>query len=963
MRSKTVRRGWSVFVALLIAVGNLVVPADEVQAWDYPVTTAAFLEVEGGGTGVGHRSFTAENSGASVGFNDPARQVFNLHYATPAGCYPDSECDAFMDVWLSPVSGETLKRGTYYAGAAAATRPAEQQVTFRVHWDMMWSCQEGRIEIDDISFSADGLEHVALRFETTDCGRVFGGLTYKSGVDYTDREIWPKRASFGAVHSGAPTRVRQVRIENHGPGRLPVDSVALEDRTGTFAVVEDGCSGTLVAAGDACVVALAFTAAEPGQYTASLRVYDAIASTAGTGHAVSLYGIGPDPPEPLDADFADRGVLLDYWTGGIQGARVATGPDGRITAATGDGGVLRVTRYLADGQPDRSFGDHGLVVVRTAGPHYLAAVGALAVDAAGGVTVVGNVTKGQTSSHDSLNLLVVRLRPDGTPDPTFGTRGRVDTDLGGHEQALGAVVGADGSVLVIGVERSPATVGAGRILLVRYLADGTLDRRFGDDGYTVSSAWEDARISGYAASPDGRLYVVGPSCPAAGGTCQPYLAAFRPDGRLDPAFRDGGVVMLEADGIGGVSDVAVAPDGTLVVLGGTISRYSADGQKLATRLIAEYLGVSPGGNVTVDLAGRVVLASTAELTSGRWPGNGNDFYVARLRPDLSFDTTFGVGGEAVVDLGPFDGVHDIVLGLDGSVLVGGESERRLVLMRFRGTFDAGLPPGFDPDPPALPDVPVPGWPSGPSGRSGYWMVGSDGAVYAFGAAPWLGNAPTAVAVDLEPTSSGGGYWIVDAAGRVFPFGDARPLGNLAAGTLATGETVTSLSATPSGRGYWIFTSQGRVLAFGDAPFLGDLSGLRLVGPVLDSIVTPSGRGYYMVASDGGIFAFGDARFVGSMGGKFLAAPVQSLVPDGDGEGYWLVAADGGVFTFDAVFHGSMGGTRLNRPVTGMVPAGAGYLMVGEDGGIFNFSGWPAGFQGSLGGNPPAKPIVAVSVFP
>ena len=97
-----------------------------------------------------------------------------------------------------------------------------------------------------------------------------------------------------------------------------------------------------------------------------------------------------------------------------------------------------------------------------------------------------------------------------------------------------------------------------------------------------------------------------------------------------------------------------------------------------------------------------------------------------------------------------------------------------------------------------------------------------------------------------------------------------------------------------------------------------------------------------------------------MGDTRLNAPVQSLVPDPDGAGYWLVAADGGVFAFEAPFRGSMGGTKLNKPVTGMVPFGNGYLMVGEDGGIFNFSDRP--FLGSLGDRPPARPIVSVAVL-
>ena len=251
----------------------------------------------------------------------------------------------------------------------------------------------------------------------------------------------------------------------------------------------------------------------------------------------------------------------------------------------------------------------------------------------------------------------------------------------------------------------------------------------------------------------------------------------------------------------------------------------------------------------------------------------------------------------------------------------------------------------------------------PGAKGGYWMVGADGKVYGFGTAIKYGDAgitPGSSAVDLEPTPSGNGYWVVDDAGAVASFGDAVYHGAADSQTLRPGEKVTSLSSTPTGKGYWMFTDKGRVLPYGDAVSFGDMSNTRLNAPVLDSIVTPSGKGYYMVAADGGIFSFGDAKFYGSMGGRRLNAPVQSLVPDADGVGYWLVASDGGIFAFDAPFKGSMGGTKLNKPITGMVRYADGYLMVGEDGGIFDFSSSP--FAGSLGGHPPARPIVSVAAL-
>jgi Phage tail lysozyme len=243
-------------------------------------------------------------------------------------------------------------------------------------------------------------------------------------------------------------------------------------------------------------------------------------------------------------------------------------------------------------------------------------------------------------------------------------------------------------------------------------------------------------------------------------------------------------------------------------------------------------------------------------------------------------------------------------------------------------------------------------------KSGYWMLGADGKVYAFGSASNSGSA-SGFTVAIAARTDGRGYWVVDGAGNVSHFGVAagdhggRPL-------LRSGESVSTISATPSGNGYWLFTTQGRAFGYGDAHFYGDMSGTTLNGPVIASAATATGRGYYMVGSDGGVFSFGDARFHGSTGNLRLNQPVVGISPAPDNRGYWLVASDGGVFAFGESFRGSMGGTRLNRPVNGLVAYGNGYLMVASDGGVFDFS--DKAFLGSLAGNPPSASIVGIAAF-
>ncbi len=240
-------------------------------------------------------------------------------------------------------------------------------------------------------------------------------------------------------------------------------------------------------------------------------------------------------------------------------------------------------------------------------------------------------------------------------------------------------------------------------------------------------------------------------------------------------------------------------------------------------------------------------------------------------------------------------------------------------------------------------------------QSGYWMLGADGHVYAFGSATDFGSASDPV-VALAARHGGSGYWLVDRSGTVHAFGSATYHGGRPA--LLAGESVSTISGTPSGNGYWLFTTLGRAFAYGDAHFYGDMRAVHLNGPVVASVATPTGHGYYMVGSDGGVFSFGDAHFHGSMGGAHLNRPIVGLSPTPDNRGYWLVASDGGVFAFDAPFRGSLGRLVLNRPVNGLVAYGNGYLMVASDGGVFTFSN--KRFVGSLGAHPPAAPIVGIA---
>jgi hypothetical protein len=119
----------------------------------------------------------------------------------------------------------------------------------------------------------------------------------------------------------------------------------------------------------------------------------------------------------------------------------------------------------------------------------------------------------------------------------------------------------------------------------------------------------------------------------------------------------------------------------------------------------------------------------------------------------------------------------------------------------------------------------------PDGK-GYWLVASDGGVFAFGSARYIGSpsrgqTPEAV-VGLAPTFDGGGYWLATAGGHVYSYGDAAP-GNEDSRPSAA---VVAITGTADGKGYWMVTTRGGIYTYGDALYAGSTSGMTLVRPIV-----------------------------------------------------------------------------------------------------------------------------------
>jgi surface antigen len=219
-------------------------------------------------------------------------------------------------------------------------------------------------------------------------------------------------------------------------------------------------------------------------------------------------------------------------------------------------------------------------------------------------------------------------------------------------------------------------------------------------------------------------------------------------------------------------------------------------------------------------------------------------------------------------------------------------------------------------------------------RVGYWLVASDGGIFSFGDAVYYGSIPglglspadssasrrlNAPIVGMVPSSDGKGYFMVASDGGVFAFGDATYAGSCP-GIGGCFGTAVAVMPDATGNGYWVVTKTGGVYDFGDAPSFGP--SVRSSSPVVSATRTPDGKGYWILASDGTVSPYGDAAQLGApTGGVGGSDPAAAIFSTADGGGYWVTSALGGVSAFgDAPSEGGVSGTRLN----GLIIAATGF---------------------------------------
>jgi len=288
----------------------------------------------------------------------------------------------------------------------------------------------------------------------------------------------------------------------------------------------------------------------------------------------------------------------------------------------------------------------------------------------------------------------------GSPDKSFSGDGIVSFE--GRQTGLGIAQTRSGRIVQV---RSSGVV-------ARYMPNGRKDLSLGGDG-SVRTIFGNRRISTDDVLVDrkGRIVILG-NC----GKCESKVYSWSsvgrllPNGRPDRTFAHKGLSTLPRTRDFGPGEIAFAPGGRIVAVGGKfnvrkqgsiivkyrrnghLDRSFADG---GIRLFKPGSGITGMNTVAVDKSGRIVVGFGDRRRTDQNPAARTRLGVARLLPDGRFDHSFSGDGIASVVVPHMGGgtVQDLTIDRRGRV-VGVGYNGNLFAPIFRFTRNGHLDRSF-----------------------------------------------------------------------------------------------------------------------------------------------------------------------------------------------------------------------------------------------------------------------------
>jgi len=362
---------------------------------------------------------------------------------------------------------------------------------------------------------------------------------------------------------------------------------------------------------------------------------------------------------PVDSDVSD--YLVQYsansgetWVTFVDGT--STDTTATVTGLTNDTAYdFRVSAMNQAGTGTPS----GTATLTAANAFILTAAGqGVEHQADGKIVIVGSESNGTDNDFS-----ITRYNANGTLDTDFGTNGKVLTDFGNGSDTAGAVaIQADGRIVVFGKGYNGTD---SDLATARYLADGTLDSSFSDDGKVLTdlggnegNQWS----STVEIQDDGKILV----------SENLRIVRYNSDGSLDASFGAGGIAAEN----GGGRDLVIDADGKILAVNRLslsngsdvrVIRLNTDGSPdsgFADNGATAFggAGTQNGHNIALQTDGKVVIVGSDRTEMAVW----------RLTTEGALDTTFSEDGEVTIDIGccSIDG-YGMAIQDDGKIIAAG----------------------------------------------------------------------------------------------------------------------------------------------------------------------------------------------------------------------------------------------------------------------------------------------------
>jgi uncharacterized delta-60 repeat protein len=418
------------------------------------------------------------------------------------------------------------------------------------------------------------------------------------------------------------------------------------------------------------------------------------------------------PTGALDTTFGTGGKVITPGSSIDDLTEIAIQPDGKIVAtglklARMGSNIYRGTeffalRYTSDGVLDSGFGNNGTASVSFDIPtnpiQGNQVCETLVLQPDGKIVVGGSISIIGINGNSAL----ARFLPNGQPDDTFGTNGKLTLTF--SDGSISMALQPDGKFILVGRT-------GGDFAVARLTTAGGFDNTFGAGGKVTTSIEAGTDVAtDVKIQQNGKIVVAGYSSDINNTNRNFALARYNPDGSLDVSFDGDGKAITDFGNNTNdfINGVALLADGKIVAGGVSnnqiaLARYFNDGQSNRTAFDfdgdgrADYAVYRPGNFVWYFLSSSnnaysfVSLGQNGDLLApadydsdgktdvavfrptGQGDPNRAFFYIRQSSTDTERAEQFGAQGDTPVS-GDWDGdgKADLAVYRDGSQ-TGGQS--------------------------------------------------------------------------------------------------------------------------------------------------------------------------------------------------------------------------------------------------------------------------------------------------